>query len=145
MKGIGTFVFISIIGLFLCVSCKTTKAPIALPNGDHISFGYGGGVAGTEITHSLFPNGKLYLHHANSQVVSITPNSIKNLRPTDLYNSIGSMPWTKLQVSDPGNRYSFMDIQMNGIQKRLIWGGGQQIPDPKILRTFNLLQSLVSK
>ena len=103
--------------------CKSVQYshPSEFP-GAKISFGNGGGFAGTYKEYLLCENGQLF--YRTSEKASF--NELEKLEQTEskqCFSNFSQLGLKNLEINDPGNLYYFLKFEEKEEQHQLIWGG----------------------
>lgn len=141
MKYIILIVSILTVIIFLG-SCKGSKK-IVLDSydGPKLTFGSGGGFAGTSTEKILLPNGQVYLRGNRSKTFSVCEPVDEN-KAKQMFKNFESLGFTELDLNDPGNMTYFISLEDKGVSKRITWGGGNTALDPNVKTYFNTLGML---
>lgn len=123
-------------------SCKT-QAPLEESGENVIHFGTGGGFAGIEKEYRLHDDGSLYFkisrdtmyHH----IAQVTPEVT-----SQVFQNYQELKIEKMNLTNPGNMYSFIYSKSLGSKKRKVWDHSD--PPSEILDVYhNTLLSIVQK
>ena len=138
----GSFKF-ALIALILNMSCKTSKVVFNPETSDKmfLTFGSGGGFTGKVMTYYLTEDGSLYTKSGDEITkVGKAAKEIAKQAFTN-YESLGLM---KVNLNDPGNRYSFIE-RKNGSEKNAIKWGNNPLGNKNIETYFAVLMNIVKK
>lgn len=123
---------------FLIISCsKKVYDPLNYENAK-ITFGSGGGFAGTETSYTLLDNGNLFeltsQRQSSEKLTKIDKNQV-----TQIFNNVKMFKFDELELNDPGNLYYFMEFKSNdGEINTLTWGNGSVEKHIKLMHSILL-------
>lgn len=122
--------------MFVCLGTMScgTKKPIFDPNdtkSDYISFGSGGGFTGKVSSYFLNRKGDIF---APSDTTFIKISSISEEMVHQVFQNYNALGLDKMILNDPGNKYYFIERNLNGEKQILKWGNNPL--DNKNISTF---------
>jgi len=126
-----SFLFLSSI----LISCSSSRiVPIEI---EKINFGYGGGFTGAVKSYSLEADGQL------RQVEWEKDTLVKRIDVAvtqQLFER--SKEFISYQFNEPGNMYSFLEIQSKKNTQKIMWGMNSQRVEKKVMQLYNELIAL---
>jgi len=134
----------SLLLLFLCVACGTTRYtnPTDYPDA-RINFGNGGGFSGMVTEYVLLDNGqllkKLVQVDSFEMITTVDRNQTKQIFDNYSFLNIGSITYNQ-----PGNMYRFLRFNHQDTEHKITWPGNQypeQYPNLKIF--YGNLKSII--
>lgn len=133
MKSVLTFSAILAIALLLWQCNRTTYTADTFPESDYLTFGSGGGYAGSMTTHYLLSNGQLFtsksLSGEKTAVGKIGARKAKKLFQ-EYQDSL-----INVQYDEPGNVYQFLEWKGADTMHKVQWAKGQA-EAPAVAQTF---------
>ena len=138
-------IFIGVLAVSLSF-CKSTKynSPAEF-EGLKISFGNGGGFAGTYKEYLLCENGQLFyrsgMKNAFEDLGRIEKSQVKQA-----FENYKNLRIRDLQINDPGNLYYFLIDSEKKESHKIQWGGVQEkVPDYVSIYYRNLMNMVKGK
>jgi hypothetical protein len=127
------FLFFLIAILISCSSSnKLSKIEI-----EKITFGYGGGFTGAITSYSLAANGDL------RKLEWQTDTLIKKIDPAVMQQLFEkSKPLISYQFNEPGNMYSFMEIETKKGNQKIMWSLNSHRVDERVTQLYKELIAL---
>lgn len=128
--------------LFLVSCSKKIYDPISYENAK-ITFGTGGGFAGSESTFTLLDNGNLFkltqMRQSSEKLTKIEKNQV-----AQIFSNFKMLNFDKLDLNDPGNLYYFIEFKgENGEKNKIVWGNEKVDNNIRILH--NILLNTIPK
>lgn len=129
-----------ILGLILAplFNCKSTKSKVN-SGMDWIKIGDGGGFTGKETVYTI---------NTQSGSVESEGKSFKKLKSADLnqwMKNFYSLGVDQLSLNEPGNRYQFIELNLQGKTQKLVWNPSDQNVPKDIHLIYDHLNHLVQK
>lgn len=118
---------------FNTISCSTKK-PFFDPNeskSDYIFFGSGGGFTGKVNNYYLNKNGDIFVP-SDSAFVKLS--SISQESVNQIFKNYITLGLDKVMLNDPGNKYYFIERNINGKKQTIKWGNNAL--ENKIITTY---------
>ncbi len=116
--GFPVFVMVFCLSTFSC----STKKPIFDPNeaeSDYILFGSGGGFTGKVNNYYLNKNGDVFLP---KDTTFVKVSSVSEEMVNQIFKNYTVLGLDKMILNDPGNKYYFIERNINGQKQTLKWG-----------------------
>ncbi len=129
--------------VFLMVFCLSTlscstKKPVFDPNesgSDYISFGSGGGFTGKVNSYYLNKKGDIYVPNDTAFVkLASIPDEMVN----QIFKNYTALGLDKMILNDPGNKYYFIERNIDGQKQSLKWGNNP-LDNKNIATYFDIL------
>lgn len=141
MKKITYFLFL--FSIAICFSfCKTQQyTPMDYPKGK-ITFGNGGGFAGAMTEYVLLDNGNLF-SKSNTDTAFVSVKKLERNLTKQMFNNTKFLNLENTQMNNPGNMYYFLQIKNEGNDNRIVWGGGEAVPE-EITKFYKVLNHLLN-
>ena len=124
MKNLLSLVVLLFLSLSLWQCNRTTYTAATFPETDFLSFGSGGGYAGSLTTHYLLPNGQLFLSEgivgekmAMGKIAARKAKKLIEEYQDSLYI---------VQYDEPGNLYYFLEWTGAENKHKIQWAKGQE-------------------
>jgi len=130
--------------LFLFQYCKSSKyTPEDYP-AKQITFGSGGGFAGTYTHYYLFDNGQLFTNSTADKTYKKL-KKVKKAQVTQIFRNFEVMNMKSYQVNDPGNMSYYMEFKEKESSHKIQWGGNNQKLNKNVQTIYDILMSLTKK
>jgi len=127
--------------LFACKS-KEKYATLAESTAteNSISFGNYGGFSGAKTSYTILRNGQFF-YQAPRASSTREIKEVKGKTVKQLFSNISALGIDKMELSDPGNMTNFLSYNVDGVNKKLEWGGmNEEVPQNLKLLYSNLMQ-----
>lgn len=139
------FVIVAALGLvILLFSCKSKPKYASLAESaaleNSISFGNYGGFSGAKTSYTILNNGQFF-YQAPRTKTTREIKEIKGKTAKQLFKNISSLGIDQMELNDPGNMTNFLHFNVDGVSKKLEWGGmNKEVPQNLKLLYTNLMQ-----
>lgn len=132
--------------LSIC-SCKNQQKVASLNDykNNIISFGSGGGFAGTETTYSVLENGQVFVSTGLATMTTTKFKSISKKQAKILFEKAAKIDWSKPTINDPGNIYYTLGYGKGDAATKQIWGNNQVQPSKEITELYTELSQVIIK
>mgnify|MGYP001171392757 CR=1 FL=1 len=117
--------------------CKSSKS-MSNQGKDFIRIGFGGGFVGKESAFTLFQNGSLESEGKPAQKLS---SNITN----QLFSNFQTLGLKQVEFENPGNTYNFIEYQLNGVTKRLVWNPSDKTVQSELQLFYNNFNYYIKK
>jgi hypothetical protein len=105
----------------------------------HLYFGTGGGFTGAVTSYYLASDGKIYAKKGEEITKLAT---VPKPMTIQIFNNYSKLGLDKMILSDPGNKYSFIERRESGESQRLTWGNSK-LDNPNVQIFFDILMKAV--
>ncbi|MBK8347449.1 MAG: hypothetical protein IPL08_07410 [Saprospiraceae bacterium] len=125
------------------MSCKSSKVAFdpTSTKKEYFSFGSGGGFTGKVIKYYLTKDGILYTKDGEDiKKAGMAPKAIVN----QLFQNFTGLGLDKIELNDPGNKYSFIESQSKGTTYKLQWGKNP-LENKNVETFYSILMDVVKK
>jgi len=124
--------YLCILLTILGMGCKSiVDTPIGY-DGDHITFGNGGGITGAVTSYRLLSNGQLFVSKGMVTEEWKQHSSIAKKEAQQRLDQSTLLGIPSLDHDLPGNTYKFIKVNIGNKENYICWGGGGQTIDDKI-------------
>lgn len=133
----------SILIIMIMASCKTTKYSFdpEKTNKAFITFGNGGGITGAIKKYYFTNDGDIYFQEADSiKFIAQIPEKTS----AQIFGSYLKLGLDKNILSEPGNRYYFLELNTKDLNHAMKWGKNE-LHNPNIEKLYNILMNLVKQ
>ena len=122
-------------------SCKSTQyTPENYPDAQ-ITFGNGGGFAGTYTNYYLFENGQLF-RNTTAKPDFEKVKKVKARTVKQIFNNYKTFQLKDYQFNNPGNMTYYIEHKQAGHSHKIQWGGNNEKVDQKVETIFKILMNL---
>ena len=127
--------------LFFLTNCKTNKyTPADYPKAQ-ISFGSGGGFAGTYSTYILLENGQLFKKgKEKGEYIAMGRKSANQVN--QLFKNYHLLGLDQVQYDEPDNMSYYIGYKEGGNEHNITWGGLAKGLKPEVKLFYKLLTQL---
>lgn len=119
------------------LQCSPTYSPATMP-AEYIAFGSGGGFTGQEKGMYLLPNGQLF-QIRGLQRDTTELEKIKKSKAKQLWTAVEDILANHPNISQPGNRYYFLRLKSDSLQRAASWGATDYTPPSELTDIFEEL------
>jgi len=131
-----------LVGLFS--SCKTTEHQLDELPDTYLSYGSGGGFAGSLDEIFIFENGQV-LESKTFVDSTIVHPKVKKSEVKSLIDYVLKENLLTYKMFKPGNLYYFINIKIDGAENRIVWGVERGNTPERIAPLYNKLVALTSQ
>ncbi len=134
------FAFLLSIALLLGACKSTSYTPTDFPD-DQITFGSGGGIAGSYTFYTLLENGQLFKKAGEGKYNELT--KVKRKMAKQIFASYQSHELGTVTYDEPDNMSYFLEYKDESGVHRIVWGGAAQGLKEEAKDLYKSLQELV--
>jgi hypothetical protein len=125
------------------MSCKSSKAVFNPETTEkvYLTFGSGGGFTGKVIKYYMLEDGTIYTK-SGDEIIKL--GKATKQMSTQVFANYESLGLHKINLNEPGNKYSFIERSNEGEKNAIMWGKSS-LDNSNVETYFSILMNIVKK